>query len=332
MPEQAFPRTLAATARAQAGAFSLDQARLARVDQKVLHRLAEKGVLDNRGHGVMVVAGAPRDDLQRAWSAVLSVGQPCALSAEWALWARGHLRTPPEGAPQIGVPDSRKLVARDCASIRRISWWTGNSAVEELRHCGGIPVLSAIDSIVTAARCVSDASLLAALQDAAFKGEVSVAELISRRRRGLPGSPRLGRVIATYLTGHDSAFEVTTYAVLTAGDTRGMHTNVILVDGQGRTLGPVDGYHEDGAAYEADGRSVHGNRRRRDRDRLKDDRAREMGVPLPRFDSRQISEGATARARWLGARAAARASGVGRRLTVQHLPGRGCCCGHRPTS
>lgn len=330
MSRDQFTQPLAATARSQSGAISLAEARQAKVDRRSLYRLAGKGVLDNRGHGVLVVAGAPRDDLQRAWAAVLAVGPPCALRAEWALWARGLIRGAPVTDPQIGVPHTRKLVRRDGAVVRRISWWTTDARVDELDHLGGLPALSTLDSIVTAAPHVSDATLLAAVQDAAYRGELSIAALIRRRRRGLPGSPRIGRVVATYLRGHDSALEVTAFAVLTDGDMSGMHTNVILVDEDGRRLGPVDGYHEDGAAYEVDGRSAHANRRRRERDKQKDSRAAEMGVPLPRFDARQISDGPSARERWLAARAEARESGIGARLTVVHLPGRGCCCGHRP--
>ncbi len=327
MTERAFPKALAATSRTQSGTISIDEARSARADRRALYRLADSGVLENRGHGVLVLTGAPRDALQRAWAAVLSVGQPCALRAEWALWARNLIPAVPGCPPQIGVPADRKLVRRSDVDLQRITWWDSQARVDELASLGGLPVLSPVDSLVTAAAFVSDGLLLAAVQEAVYRDQLRHSDLIGRRRRGLPGSPRIGRVAATYLLGHDSAFEVTSYAVLTAGDSAGMHCNVVLVDPEGRRLGPVDGFHEDGAAYEIDGRAAYSGRRREKRDEAKSSLAKEMGIPLPRFRAADIADPASARARWLDARADARARGVGARLTIEHLPGRRCRCG-----
>ncbi len=297
--------------------------------RKSIRRWRESGVLEARGHGTYVVAGSPDGPLREAWVAVLEVGEPCALVGSWALWARRLVPGMPEGQPQIGVPARRKLRRRMAARIRRITWWP-SAVVDRLDEHGGLPVLSPIDSLVTAAPAVSDATLLAALQEAVFRGEVSPTELVRRRRRGLPGSARIGRVVAVYLIGHDSWLEVTAFEVLTAGDACGMHCNVVVVDERGRRLGPLDGYHEDGAGYEADGRVAHGSRRQKARDGGKDALAREMGVPLPRFIASQLGNPAAARARWLAARAQARTAGIGQRLRVEHLPGRSCPCGHIP--
>ena len=330
MTARPFNPALAATAREQYGVISLGEARATGADPRALSRLSERGLLDNRGHGVLAVVGAPSNPYQEAWQAVLSVGLPCALRAQWALWARRLLPGDPPSPPQIAIPNHRKLVRRDDAVIRRINWWYDQAQVDELIELGGLPVLSPIDSLVTAAAHISDAALLTALQEARHRRIVDITELIRRRRRGLPGSTRIGRVAATYLAGHDSTYEVTTYAVLTAGDDTGMHRNVVLVDGEGNRLGPVDGYHEDGAAYEADGPAGHSSRQAKDRDRWKDSCAGRMGIPMPRFTPEQICDPTTARARWLDARRIAREAGVGRRLRVEHLPGRGCSCGHRP--
>ncbi|HVE99261.1 MAG TPA: type IV toxin-antitoxin system AbiEi family antitoxin domain-containing protein [Mycobacteriales bacterium] len=327
MPRKVVTPPLAATARAQHGALSAGQARWSGVDRRTLARLAEAGVLVRDEYGVYTVVGAPVTPLQRAWVAILAVGAPCALRAEWALWAQGLIRYAPSGPPQVGVPHTRKLVRRDGALLRRISWWRAEARVDQIDALGGLPVLSTVDAIVTAAPHVSDATLLAAVQEATFRGDLSLPDLIRRRRRGLPGSPRIGRVVTTYLRGHDSVFEATTYAVLTDGDNSGMHCNVVVTDGHGRRIGPVDGYHEDGAAYEADGRAWHSRRRHVDRDARKDALAASIGLPLPRFTTVDIADGAAARARWLDARATARAGGTA--FTVEHQPGRSCPCGHR---
>ena len=312
---------LTATARAQAGCFSPLQARSAKVHHDVLDKWVQSGIV-RRVHDVYVVEGAPASELQACWIAVLAVGKRVALRGLTAAWLRKVPGIKPPEVPQLLVPSTRTPSVEGIADVRRVGDWSAYT----ISKVDGLPVLAPLDTVLTSAPQLSDAALLRVLQDLCFRGEIDLVALAQRRRRGLPGSDRLGRVLATYLLGHDSTFESFGYGILNGADLAPDHCNVIIVAPDGNRVGPVDGYFEaEGVAYDLDGRRAHDARARRERDAKKVVHASEVGVLLRRFGPDEVAD-------HRGFIAALRAQLRGREappgLEVEHLPGRSCPCGH----
>ena len=193
----------------------------------------------------------------------------------------------------------------------------------------GIPCLGTLDGVITLAAHCEDGELHTVVQALAYGGELDVAALMRRRRTGLPGSARIGRVGAHYLLGLDSPQEVEAYRVLRAGGIPPQHLNVWVRTPNGVTIGPFDGYDEVGAAYEVDG-IHHTEPARIASDARKGAAAETAEIELVRFFSSHIAARTPMLEAWWATRAAAADRGAGPRLRVLHAANRGCPCGHRP--
>jgi len=323
-----MPAALIELARRQAGAFTRDQALRHGLSDSALHRLVRRGLLRCLDTGVYAASTEPDSMPLGLWAALLAAGPPAAV-AELAACAVHGLRDGSVAKPVIGVPAGRHPGVTPGARVRRLTFWDRMDVVER----DGIPVLGMRDAILTAARVSSVSRLLALVQAASFEHGLDVAELLVRRRRGLPGSGRLGRALAIYLRGQDSAFEATTYRVLDQAGEAPDHTNVILVAPDGRRTGPWDEVWADGRVADLDGREAHRSAVARERDAAKTRRARALGLDAARWTSDDVAETGRflAEVRRRRARVAgwsAERKAVVAQLIIEHLPGRGCVCGH----
>lgn len=279
---------------------------------------------------VYAAATEPRTPQLERWVLLLAAG-PDARLAELAACAAHGFADGSYARPVVGVPAWRHPQVAAAFRVRRITFWNDVDVV----YVDGMPVLGVRDAILTAARVSSVGRLLGLIQQATYEHRLDVAELIVRRRRGLPGSTRLGAAIEHYLRGQDSAFEVTGFRVLDLAGEAPDHTNVVLVAPDGRRSGPWDQAWEDGRVADLDGRAAHSSAKAQARDAKKDALAAELGLDPARWRYEQVADGAAFVAEVRARREAAASWPVARReqvgrLVITHLPGRGCVCGARP--
>ncbi|MFN2625831.1 MAG: hypothetical protein ABR520_07085 [Mycobacteriales bacterium] len=263
--------------------------------------------------------GAPETDEQRAWVAVLAVGEPVALGGLTAAWRHGLVADAP-ALPKVVVPATR-VPRTAVADVRRVGW--SRLALTEV---DGLPVVSARDAIATSAVDAEWSDLLLMLQKAVYAGRTTPAEVLGECRRGLPGSLRLRSAVTAYLLGHDSPPEHEVFGSLASAGLRPDHCNVILETSDGRRTTAVDGYYARGVAYDYRGRGPHGSRRAQERDGFKHASVTAVGATLVPLDARDRRDRARLRRRVRDALRSRTSLPPG--LTVVHLPGRGCVCGY----
>jgi hypothetical protein len=254
------------------------------------------------------------------------IGEPYAVAGRTLALLRGWLDVEPPRLPQFVVPASRRLCMPGVAAIRRIERW---SELEVVRDDDGLMCLGVIDGVMSVAEYCDDGVLHAVVQDLAFRGALDVVALDRRRRQGIPGSARLARVCARYQIGLDSAQEYVVYRELSRRRLAPDHLNVRVRTDDGRTAGPFDGYSEVGAAYQVEG-AVHFSEARTEADARRDARAEGVGVEVVKLIAPDVAAVTPMLEGWSAALAAAESRDAGARVTVLHLPGRGCRCGHQP--
>lgn len=322
-----LPASLAATARAQSGCFTLDQAQWSGLPEWRLRTLVSVGILESVHRCVVRVAGSPRTPHQRAWAAYLSVGDPAAACAETGAWVLGWSGYELPDRPQLAVPNDRRPRTA-LAEVRHLSRWYDvvRDGSDECFVRDTIPVLAPEDVVLTIARDASPAGVLHAVQAGSFAGRLDLIALLARTGRGVPGSPRVREAVARFARGHDSEPEVRTYGALLEAGLAPDHTNVVLVGREGR-VGPFDGYYECGLAYEYDGAKSHRGPRRRRTDGRKQDLAARQDVDVLRLDRSWLAQPAALVAAVRDA-VAQRSARPRPPVTVQHLEGRSCVCGH----
>jgi len=275
---------------------------------------------------LLLPAAVRPEDLSRAIEACRQVGAPCALAGLTLAVLRDWVDLPMPMLPQLVAPATREPVSRTVAAVRRIRRW---DLVEVVPGLWGLPWLSVLDGLITLAPDVDDGALHLLLQRLAFDGHLDVAALMRRRRTGLPGSARISRVGGRYLLGLDSPREYEVYNVLRFHDMAPDHLNVAVRTTSGVTVGPFDGYDDNGAAYEVDGAEFHTSEAQLAVDADKSRRAELIGLHVVRFLGPDIAARRPMLEGWWDARSLARESPV-LGLDVVHQPGRSCPCGHTP--
>jgi hypothetical protein len=326
------PSLLMLAAR-QAGAFSADQARADGAHPNEIRHWVRLGWVRSGARGVLVVAGAPASRRQDAWIAYLRTGPEAALGGLFGAAVHG-LRGADLAVKLLAcVPENRDPAAPDIARVRRLRDWDSYDVV---RVDGWPPLLSIRDCIATAAERAAAPTLLRMIQDGAHAHDLKVGELLMRAKRGYPGATRLRSAAESWIAGHDSYGERTSSDVLTAGALRPDHVNVVLVGADGRRAGPVDRYWEVGLVEELDGPD-HDHPERRERDTFKDGLIRAIGAEVFRHDYRVLSDPADyldqvrRRLDELAGAPHDRRDTIAT-ITVEHLPGRCCVCGHQAQS
>jgi hypothetical protein len=314
---------LRALAASQAGRVSLAQVRelLTRAEFDWACRVGELRRLHSR---VFSVRGFPDTPLASAYAAVLDVGQPCALSGLALGVVLGWPGLVMPRRPEIVVPETRQLdVARQDVDLRRLAHWDADRALAgPLR----IPILDAVDGVMTLSRHVTDGGLHTVVQQLVYHGELDMRALWARRRTGLPGSSRLTAVSERFLLGMDSPQEVLVHNVLRFWGRAPDHLNVYVVDDRGRRGGPYDGYSELGVGYQVDGEAAHSDDEQQRTDAAVVQHAASLGVELLRFTNDAIRPRVPMLEMWVGALDTPRPRP---RVRVVHQPGRHCVCGHR---
>jgi hypothetical protein len=317
----AISEVLALAAR-QAGTLSSSQARSLLTSHEYA-RARQTGFLTPVGLRALRVAGFPQTPLHRAWLGVHEVGPPCVVAGVTNGLLRGwpEVRDEPT-RPRIVVPEARELRGIRYASVRRLSHVERYTTVPGPL---GIPVLSTLDTVVTAAVDVDDDTLLTLIQRLCFAGELDVGALLGRTRTGLPGSATITRAATWYRSGLESPSEVRVYRILQRRDMAPEHLNVWLVADDGQRFGPVDGWSDHGVGYEVDGQEAHGTVERQRRDEWKTNRAVEAGAMVVRFTGSDIARPDDLAAQWAYAVNVA-ATSRPRGFQVVHQRGRTCPC------
>ncbi|HEU0129902.1 MAG TPA: hypothetical protein VFQ85_02795 [Mycobacteriales bacterium] len=274
-------KTLAATARAQAGAFSERQALRSGLTRAAVRRRVAAGLWHEPFPHVYWVAGLPPSTATWTWAAALATGPPYALTGRAALHRYGLLADAPPPVDVV-VPVTRRgrRPAPELALHRTTRW-------AEPVPVGDLFVAAVPDALAFAAPALGRAATLAVVQDAVFRGLAHVTDLAARRGRGRSGAAVLGAVLAEYAAGHDCVAEVRAAEALAAAGfaPRGG----VVLHGRGVSVGPVDLYLDGGLVVELDGWDAHTTRRSFARDRARHNALTRLGVESLRYVSGDVT-------------------------------------------
>jgi hypothetical protein len=179
-------RRIAAVATGQLGVFSRAQAHDAGLSDRQLRRRVQSGTLVQTGPNGFRYAGSPETLMTELHALVHDVGEPVFVSGPTAAALHGfdgfRLRRP----YHLLVPASRHLT-RASTRLHR------TDTIEPIDRCtvDGLPVTSAVRTLIELARVLDGIRLTACLDSALRDGLVSES-LVHRRIAALRGSGRYG--------------------------------------------------------------------------------------------------------------------------------------------
>src|SRR4051794_5279180 len=189
-------------AHRQAGCFTHRQARRLGVSQAEIQGHLLSGEWLEVMRDVMICAGTPVTDRMKAWTAVLAVGQPVALSRSSAGCELVLERVPIPVRPQLVVPNNRDPQGLPALHIRRVSR-AGWSVV----WCRGLPVTATAIAIRDMAGDHPKPVVRDIVHHALRRRQTTLEQLEAARGRGLPGSRRLGEVVEEVAPGFQVTWE-----------------------------------------------------------------------------------------------------------------------------
>lgn len=179
-------RRIAATATGQLGVFSRAQAHDAGLSDRQLRRRVQSGTLVQTGPNGFRYPGSPTTPMSELRALVLDVGEPVLVSGMSAAALHGfdgfRLRRP----YHLLVPAGRHL-CRTNVRLHR------TDTIDPIDRCqvDGLPVTSAVRTLVELARVLDAGGLTVCLESALRDGLVSES-LVHRRIAALRGSGRHG--------------------------------------------------------------------------------------------------------------------------------------------
>jgi very-short-patch-repair endonuclease len=281
---------IALVAARQGGAFTFAQALAVGFSRGTVSRRLRAGRWRRVHPGVYVQGGAPDNDLQRLWCALLAVGPSAVLSHETAARLHGasfplepvtctvahggHHRLPGVFAHQID-----DLAARHRTQLHGLPVTTAARAVVELGATQPLAVVDRIADVLVHERRTTFAAIASVLRDVA--------------RPGKPGIEKVARVLDERGDGYvppASELERALREVLRAGGLPEPDAQVPL-PGRGGLRGLVDfAYADARMVLETDGRRWHQRLQEARRDRERDAQVVRAGwVPL-RFVHEQVMD------------------------------------------
>jgi hypothetical protein len=188
-----------------------------------------------------------------------------AVMDDAALWLHGLAAKPVQVI--IGVPLEHKLAARDQVEVRRVVPWVLRGA----RVLKGIKVVALEIALIQAAARYPDGEVRELVENAVRDRRTTLARLRARRRRGLKGSARIGRICDALAGGSMDADVRRLRTALEARGVTGLRTEVHFENEDGGSA-YGDLFHEASLTlFEVDGFVTHARRevfrsdRRRDR-------------------------------------------------------------------
>ena len=177
-------------ARRQAGCFTRRQARQCGLSVVEIDRRVLDGDWHNVMGDVLIVTGAPVSEAMKAWTAVLSIGQPVALAAMSAGRWIDLERVPMPERPQLVVPDNRHPRDIPGLEVRRVA-----ARQWGVRWFRGLPTTPIAMTIRDIAGDVSTELTRDVVQHALRRRRVSFEALAQTLGRGVSGSAALRSVL-----------------------------------------------------------------------------------------------------------------------------------------
>ena len=189
---------------------------------------------------VFVAAGAPVTFHTRCWGAWLAVrfGTQSAARERRVLvagLAAAYLHEmvgcrEPDGV-ELAVPLDADVPDLRGVRLVRVARWR---ELQRSKH-RGLPLTGRVDTVMRVAALRSDAAVLALAQDEMFHRRLSPEDLLSRCRRGKPGSARARRVAGALAAGLDSGLHRDGVALLADCGLPAPTCGVEVVPGFGET-------------------------------------------------------------------------------------------------
>jgi very-short-patch-repair endonuclease len=185
---------LASIAEPQHGAFSRDQARACGFSDRQIARRVESGVWRRSMSRVFRTAGTPITLAHRQWSAVLWAGPHAVLSHATAcrLW---HLDGIEVQRLELWVRNPRAPRSRTVRVHRTLVLDD-----EDVTELDGLPVTSAVRTVIDAASFLRGRALESVVESARRSGVTTTRALVARLELiggpGRPGADELRRVLA----------------------------------------------------------------------------------------------------------------------------------------
>ena len=278
-------QTVERLAADQAGTVARRQLLAEGVGQASVNRALNGGRLLQVHRGVYRVPGAPTDDRQHLWAALLLAGDGAVVSHGSAarLWRFQAVEPCPT---TVTIPHRRTIVGDGGPIIHR------SRQLEEADRStrSGLPVTSPARTIVDLAGAYSRARLRKLVEEAHFDGTVRYSEvgqaMLRLARPGRTGARLLGELLDEFTGGREleqSALERLLTELLERADV-GPWVRQHPLPSLGGIAGVVDAYLEDSAVIpEADGRRWHARQADLRRDRDRDFAAAQCGVQTVRF-------------------------------------------------
>jgi hypothetical protein len=220
--------TLARIARRQGGVFTRRQALQAGVSAEEIQRQLLTGAWISVMDDVLMAATTPVTPATHAWTGVLALGQPVALSGRFAALFAGLERAPGYVRPEFVIPDNRfrrELPGITVHRVQRKRWST------IWRH--GLPLVPvpvmirqlAADAPYDVARDV--------VQHALRRRQVTQDRLLAQLGRGLSGAAALRRILEEVAPGYQVMWERRFHReLLDAGVRLQPQTRVVAPDGR----------------------------------------------------------------------------------------------------
>jgi hypothetical protein len=272
---------LARIAGRQFGLVASEQARGAGLSQSAVDRRVARGTWIHLHAGVYLVAGAPRSWKQSVMAACLAAGGDVAASHLTAgvLWGLIERRRPPV---EVTVPYVRKPEA-DGFVVHRSRLGT-----EAVQRTDGIPVTSALRTLIDLAAILRAGELEEALDEALRREIVSVDDLAGRLEK-LSGCGRRGlRLLGSLVRQRDPSAalpaSVSERRVLQMFRRNGLPEPECQYEIRrgGRVIARVDlAYPDQRIAIEYDSHTFHGTRRAHESDRARSFELQRAGWVVP---------------------------------------------------
>ena len=179
-------RRIAATATGQLGVFSRAQAHDAGLSDRQLRRRVQSGTLVQTGPNGFRYTGSPTTLMSELRVLMLDVGEPALVSGPTAAALHGFDGFRVRRPYHVLVPASRHL-SRSNVRLHR------TDTIDPIDRCRveGLPVTSAVRTLVELARMLDESRLTVCLDSALRDGLVSES-LVHRRIAALRGSGRYG--------------------------------------------------------------------------------------------------------------------------------------------
>ena len=208
--------------------FTLRQTLQAGISRAEAHRYVLTGHWQHIANDVLMAATTPVTPLLKAWTGVLAIGQPVALSGRFAALFAGLERAPQLWTPEFVVPDNRHprgLPGMVVHRVRADSW--------AVQWRSGLPLVPVPMMIRQIAGGSTHDVARDVVQHALRRRQVTHEQLVEQLGRGRSGAAALRRVLEEVAPGYQVLWERRLHrALLKAGVRLKPQTEVVAPDGR----------------------------------------------------------------------------------------------------